>query len=99
VPYVEQPIVVGNEVDFTLYARKDGEDWTLTGGTVTLYLRDPDGNVSSYNATISGTTAHYQADDTVLDEAGDWRRKWRATVGGITLTSDWIEFSVEEGPA
>ena len=95
-----QPIVIGDTVDFTLYARKNGATWDITSGTVSLYLTDPSGNVSSpYSATISDGAAglaHYQVATDVLDEAGDWYARWKVVKSGITMYSALLPFNVQD---
>jgi len=97
--FTDQPLVVGDTADFTLYAKKDGVVWDISGGTVLLYLRKPDGTVlSAFTATISngaGGVAHYQVADTVLDTAGDWARQWKIEKSGVELKTKIIYFSVE----
>lgn len=96
--YTIQNLVVGSTPDFTLYVKKDGTVWDITGATVSLYLRDPEGNWSdAYPATVSdgpAGLAHYQTDDTVLDASGEWLRQWHITKSGITLRTEVIPFSV-----
>jgi hypothetical protein len=97
--YVSQPIVVGDDVDLYLYVKKDGVVWNITGGTVLLYLRDPDGNWSAaLSATIvSGSEgiARYSADETVFDQPGDWVKQWEVTVGTTTERTKAKKFTVE----
>ncbi len=96
--FLDQNIVVGNDEDFRIEAEKDGTPWDITGGTVLLYLRDPSGNWSTaYTATVSdgpNGVAHYQAGETVLDEAGYWAQQWEVTKSGITLRTEVFDFYV-----
>ncbi len=96
--YTDQGIVVGDDHDFGVAVEKDGVVWDITGASVKLYLRDPSGNWSTaYTATVSdgpGGLAHYQVDETVLDEVGYWIRQWEITKSGITLRTDRFEFYV-----
>jgi hypothetical protein len=97
--YEEQDVVVGNDVTFTLAVKKDGALWDITGGTVLLYLRDPAGNWSTaYSGTIvSGPagTARYVANETVIDEEGEWALQWSVTVSGTTLRTVVETFTVQ----
>lgn len=97
--YTEQPIVVGSTIDFTVIAKKDGSVWDISGATVTLYLRKPDGTVlSPLTATVSNGpagTAHYQTDNDDLDVAGDWARQWKIVKSGIELKTKIIPFTVD----
>lgn len=97
--YIDQPIIVGNTQDFTLYAKKDGVVWDITGATVLLSLRKPDGTIlGPFTAIISngpGGIAHYQVDNTVLDIEGDWSREWKVSKSGVEIRTKIINFTVE----
>ncbi len=97
-PFISQPIVVGDTVDFTLNARKDGSTWNITGATVTLYLQKPDATVlSPFSATVSGGAdgiAHYQVATTVLSVAGTWGLQWKVSLSGVVAWSKVITFTV-----
>lgn len=101
--FVDQPIVVGDTIDFTLAARKDGAIWDITGAAVLLYLTKPDGTVlAPLTATISdgpAGAAHYQTLTTTLDTEGDWVRQWRVEKTGVVLWSGEIEFQVRHAAA
>lgn len=93
----KQPIVVGDTVDFYIHAQKDDSIWDITGGTVTLFLKNPAGTVTSYTATLSAPTqgeAHYAVSTSVLATAGDWYRQWKISAGGVVLYSNQIKFAV-----
>ncbi len=97
--YVDQPIVVGDTVDFKLTAKKDSAVWDITGATVTFYLMKPDGTIlSPFTATLSSPTlgiAHYQVATTVLSVAGKWQRQWKVvTSGSVVMWSGEIVFRV-----
>lgn len=98
-PFTDQPLVVGDTADFTIHVKKDGAVWDISGATVTLTLRDPDGNtVGPFSATVSngpGGIAHYQVADTVLDQSGDWARQWKVEKSGVELKTRIINFTVE----
>lgn len=96
--YTRQPIIVGDTVDFTLNAKKDGVIWDITDGTVTLTLKKPDSTIlGPYTATVSngpGGVAHYQVSNSILDESGDWSRQWKVTKSGVELKTRTIRFQV-----
>jgi hypothetical protein len=98
-PYIDQPIVVGNTHDFKLTAKKDGSVWDISGATITLYLRKPDGTVlSGFSASITNGPAglaHYQVDNDDLDVAGDWARQWKVVKSGVELKTKIIPFTVD----
>lgn len=89
-----EPLVIGDTIDFTATVKKDGATWDITGGTVTLQLKDPTGTVTDYSATGGSGTASYSGDGTELDVSGTWRRRWEVVKSGITVKSRWILFSV-----
>lgn len=96
--FSDQHIVMGDTVDFSAYVQLNGVTWVITGGTVLIYLRDPDGN---WNAPITATIddgpgghAHYTVATTVLDDYGTWVIQWKFTVAGVVKWSDQIEFEV-----
>jgi len=96
--YTPQKIVVGDTIDFTLAAKKNGSAWNITGGSVLLYLVKPDATVlGPFDATLSSPTtggAHYAVDTDVIDQSGDWVRQWKVSAEGITLWSQEIGFPV-----
>lgn len=98
-PYIDQPIVVGNTHNFKLTAKKDGVIWDISGATITLSLRKPDGTIlSPFSASITNGPlglANYQVADTVLDTAGDWARQWKVEKSGVELKTKIIPFTVD----
>jgi len=95
------PIAVGSVETFKLQAYNNGLPVDLTGGTVSLKLRDPLGNVTTVSATISGGIA--TATWTVTAVAGqdgiaNWTRCWVVSGGGITQTSRPIGFATTTSP-
>lgn len=96
--YIPQKIVVGDTIDFTLSAKKNGSAWNITDGSVLLYLVKPDATVlGPYTATLSSPAtggAHYAVDTDVIDQSGDWLRQWKVSAGGETLWSQEISFPV-----
>lgn len=98
--YVDQTTKVGATKRFDLSAYKDEAAWTLTGGTVNLYLRKPDDTVlGPYVATISGSTATYTTGTSVHDTVGDWKCQWYISVGGVVQWSDEETYTVGRAAA
>ena len=102
--FLEQPVVVGDNVTFALQAKKSGVLWDITGGTVTLYLRNAAGTwLAAITASLVDPAtgqAQYQVDNSAvtLSAAGTWRRQWKVTAGGVTLWSRQYEFEIYPGP-
>lgn len=100
--WVDQPLVVGDTVNFGLAVRLNALTWDITGATVNFYHRDPSGNWSAaLVATISDGPegeALYGAPTTLLDEAGGWVRLWKVTKDGVVKLTQRIEFEVYPGP-
>lgn len=93
--YSVQPIVVGDTIDFVVHWKKDGVVWDVTGGTPTLYVRDPDGNVETLSATVSdGPNGEASYVYSSFDAAGTWVRQWKMVKSGVTLLTRQIEFEV-----
>lgn len=91
-------IVEGSTISFVLNAQKDGATWDLTAATVSLYLRDPEGNWSSANsATLTDATggvATYTTSTSDLDAEGQWARQWVVVQSSVTLKYPVIHFDV-----
>ncbi len=88
---------------FTITANSD--TFTIFGGTINVYLRDPGGAVSAahdVSSTISGETFYYDTDDSAtpdLDEASDaWAIAADMLIGGRHYPTQWQEFEVFDGP-
>lgn len=92
-------IVAGDTTTFELNATKRGVIWDISGGTVLLKLKKPDGTVLTPIAAsiIDGVNgvAQYTTPTTTLI-TGDWIRQWTVTKSGVTLSSRPIEFKVLE---
>jgi hypothetical protein len=94
-------IVVGNTYLFQLTATIDGSIWNLSGATVRLFLRKPNGDEITRTATItnsSGGVASYTSLAGDLDTAGIWKRAWEVDQGSIIQRSDVIQFTVDASP-
>lgn len=92
-----RPLAIGSVETFRLRPRLGGLPWNLAGGTVTLKVADPIGNVQSYTASILG----YAADVTLAISglAGLWLRAWFIVdANGITQVSDPIGYEVISSP-
>lgn len=59
---------------FRFLAELDGLLWDITGGTATLKLLDPGGNLTSVAGTVEGSSGY--AGWTVPDTPGTWARAW-----------------------
>ena len=93
-------LTAGNTYKFTLTATKDGSVWDLTGASVALLLRKPDGTLVTKAATIDDAaagTAHFTLAASDLDTPGVWTRSWEVTDSGIVLESEGTLFRVEPG--
>lgn len=93
-----QIFFVGDANAYQIQPLLDGAPWTLTGGTVTLFLLPPGGTALQKSATISGTQATYTDEPSSLTTAGTWLRWWTITVGSITKTSPFVRFLVQPTP-
>lgn len=97
--YLNQPIQIGDTIQFIVFAQKNGVTWDITGGTVTLTLKKPNGtSLGPYSATLDDPTAgeaSYTVSDTsVINAAGIWQLQWKIVVGSITMRSAIISFKV-----
>lgn len=91
------PFTVGSVNLFTSKAFANGLPWDLTGGTVTLNMKDSNGAFYSYPATITGMVA--QVSWTVLNVPGRWTRSWTVTdAQGRHQVSRAYTFDVEPAP-
>lgn len=82
---------------------KDGSVWDLTGVTVTLIFRKPNGTTTTKSATVvsaAAGTVRYTDTTSTLDVAGHWSRTWRFvdSSNSIDLYSDPINFYVASSP-
>lgn len=91
------PLVVGSVETFQLQGFLDALPWNLAGGTVSLRLADPLGNVTTIPAAISGGCA--LATWTVVSPAGRWVRDWVITDASLVhQVSQAIIFDVVDFP-
>lgn len=83
----------------------NGQPWNLAGGSATLNFMDPNGNMTSYAATITngGLTASVTwtvpAPTPSLNTLGPWARSWKfIDATGITQVSQPLQFAVIASP-
>lgn len=68
----------------------DGVTWDITGATVTLYMRKPDGTLLTKTAAVTdgdAGVAEYTTSTTDLDVGGPWELTWKVVLGGVTVLS------------
>lgn len=94
-------LTVSSTYLWKLTATKDGVAWNLTGATVTLLLRRPDGTTATKTATVvnaAGGVAEYTGLTTDLDVSGSWTRTWRVVQSNIDVRSVPQRFLVKDTP-
>lgn len=94
---VSDDFVVGSMHTFQMVHKRTGVITDITGFTITFTLADPDDNEADYTATVTdgpNGEASYTIATSVLDEKGNWKRKWKVEGGGLTFISEWIPFYV-----
>ncbi len=73
-------IFIGATKRFEIQARKDGLVWDFTSAAVTMYLKHPNGSITSHAGTVdtpaTAGIAYFVAATTTLDVAGLWQRWW-----------------------
>lgn len=80
-------LVSGNTYKFRLTASKDGVLWDITGATVKIGFKLPDGTTLVKTATITnavGGVAEYTSLTTDIATPGIWALSWEVTQGAIT---------------
>lgn len=91
------PLCLGSQETFELRPILGGLPWLLQGGTVTLSLADPQGNVTVIAATVGAYNA--LAPWTVAGLVGGWTRAWTVTDStGLKQVSRPIAFDVLSSP-
>ena len=93
-----EPIVTGNTVRFRTKPTLDGAIWNISTAVSSLFLWNPDGEVIEKTGMYSGGYAYYDTTTSDLNEGGMWSRAWRFVVGGLSLTSAPVQFTVVQGP-
>jgi len=65
---------LGSQVNFLIRPLLNGLPWDLTGGSASLYLADPDGQITTLTAQILGMAA--QVTWLAAGTPGTWTRAW-----------------------
>lgn len=95
-----EPLTKNSTYVFRLDADKDGAPWDLTGATVTLTFRYPDGTTAAKSATLTTPAsgiAEYTTLTTDLTQLGRHEAMWRVVQGSIDLESLPEAFTVVRG--
>lgn len=96
-----RPLTVGSQYKFLDTITKNGAVWDLTGATVTIFFKRPDGSTFSTAGSLhdadSGQVT-YTCSTSDLSVAGNWTRSWRVVLGGFTDYSEPILFTVVASP-
>jgi hypothetical protein len=93
------PLTIGSSEVFEASADLNAIPWSLLGGTVTLKLVDPNGNVTTLSAAVGPTGYSASASWTVAGPAGIWVRAWTLVdSSGRVQVSRQIVFSVISSP-
>lgn len=91
------PLVIDSVETFQLKPFLNKVPWQIGGGSVTLYILDPNGMLTSFSATVAAFTA--LASYTVIGPAGTWSRAWKVTDShGRVQKSRPIPFAVTQSP-
>lgn len=96
-----EPLTTLSTYRFKLTATKDGATWDLTGATVTLKLRKPDGTQVTKSASLlvaASGTAYYDCSTSDLGDPGRWYKSWRVVQSSIDVTTPRKAFVVVEAP-
>jgi hypothetical protein len=91
-------LIGGSSVQFQLGAQSnDGQYFSLTGAAVTLKVKDPNGTVTTYTASVSNGAALSQV---IVPTAipGTWTRAWYIVLAGNTYVTPAIGFNVVASP-
>lgn len=94
-------LTVGSQYRFLATITKDGSVWDLTGATVRVHFKKPDGTTFSAAASIFNAAAgqvSYDCSTSDLSVAGNWTRCWQITLGGLTNLTNPTGFVVENAP-
>ncbi len=94
-------LVKNKTYTFSLEAQKDEVVWDITGATVTLVFRKPNGVTVTKSATITNGVAglaEYTTLTTDLDVISTWSRAWNVVLGSIDIRSEPISFNVIDSP-
>lgn len=94
-------LTVGSQYRFLDTLTKDKRLWDLTGATVTIYFKRPDGTTFSQSASLFSATVgqvNYDCSTSDLNQAGNWTRSWKVVLGGVTDYTEPVQFSVLASP-
>lgn len=95
-------ITVGSQYRFEATITKNGAVWDLTGATVLIYFKRPDGTTFSKSASLLNATAgqvNYDSAVGDLNQAGTtWTRSWQVTLGGVVDYTPPVQFTVLASP-
>ena len=94
-------LTLGSQYKFLATLTKDGTTWNLTGATVVLYFKRPDGTVFSVPAAIlngPAGQAYYNSAVGDLNQVGGWTRSWGVTLGGVVDYTVPVQFFVIASP-
>lgn len=95
-------LTVGSQYRFQAALKKNGLVWDLTGATVTLEFKRPDGTTFSRSASLLNATAgvvYYDSAVADLDVAGTtWTRAWKVTLNSKVNYTTPIGFTVVSSP-
>lgn len=97
VTWASDRYTVGGSFLFDTIFKADGTVINITGGTVSLYFRKPNGTILTRSGTITdgaAGVAEYETDGDDFTVDGNWARRWTVTVGGIVYVWTWYEFYV-----
>lgn len=94
-------LVSGSQYRFMATVTRNGSVWDLTGATVTLSFKRPDGTSTSRSASLLSAAngqVNYDSATVDLNQAGTWTRSWSISLGGIVYKTPPIQFTVVEAP-
>lgn len=93
----EPQIRVGSTHRFAVAGQtKDGVPWDLTGATVRLLFKKPDGTVVGFAGTVDAPGGyHCDCDASLFDVEGQWQREWKVSDGTIRDPEPVISFYVQ----
>ena len=91
------PLTIGSVETFQLVVDLNGLPHSLSAGTASLTFSDPNGNQTTYGATIPGDDALVTY--TIIGPPGSWKRAWTWTDSvGVHQVSQSIPFAVVSSP-
>lgn len=94
-------LTVGSQYRFQATLTKDGSLWNLTGATIVVYFKRPDGTTFNKTASLLNAAAgqvNYDSATGDLNQAGNWTRSWQVTLGGVVDYTPPVQFTVLVAP-